>query len=96
MLLVVYHDKYDGLDVIGYKAHTTQRHTQHKGPNGSSLYTDIVLFFFSSFSKTSASKPTPTSTPLRWRSILKSPAVIIFYHARLTDFEEKIEGLWTG
>ena len=26
----------------------------------------------------------------------KSPAVFIFYHARSTDFEQKIEGLWTG
>ena len=26
----------------------------------------------------------------------KSPAVFIFYHARSTDFEDKIEGLWTG
>ena len=31
------------------------------------------------------------STPLRWRSI-NSPW-FIFYHARSTDFEEKIEGL---
>ena len=29
-------------------------------------------------------------------AVNKSPAVIIFYHARLTDFEEKIEGLWIG
>ena len=26
----------------------------------------------------------------------KSPAVFIFNHARSTDFEQKIEGLWTG
>ena len=31
------------------------------------------------------------STPLRWRSI--NPTWFIFYHARSTDFEEKIEGL---
>ena len=29
-------------------------------------------------------------------TVNKSPAVFIFYHARSTDFEEKIEGLWTG
>ena len=42
--------------------------------NGS-LYTDVVLFFF---------------------SVNKSTAVFIFYHARSMDFEEKIEGLWSG
>ena len=36
----------------------------------------------------------PTPTPLRWGSI--NPPRFIFYHARSTDFEEKIEGLWTG
>ena len=45
------------------------------------LNTD-VLFFFSFYSETSASK--------------KSPAAFIFYHARSTNFEEKIEGLSTG
>ena len=34
----------------------------------------------------------PTTIPLRWRSI--NPLRFIFYHP--TDFEEKIEGLWTG
>ena len=34
----------------------------------------------------------PTSIPLRWRSI--NLLQFIFYHP--TDFEEKIEGLWTG
>ena len=33
----------------------------------------------------------PTTTPLHWRSI--NPLRFIFYHLRLTDFEEKIEGL---
>ena len=33
----------------------------------------------------------PHPTPLRWRSI--NPPRFIFYHARSTDFEEKIEGL---
>ena len=33
----------------------------------------------------------PTTTPLHWRSI--NPLRFIFYHPRLTDFEEKIEGL---
>ena len=55
-----------------------------------SLYTDVVLFFFSFFSKTSAS-----IDPLAL-VVNKSPAVFIFYHGRSTDFEEKIEGLWTG
>ena len=36
----------------------------------------------------------PTTTRLRWRSI--NPLPFIFYHPRSTDFEEKIEGLWTG
>ena len=44
-----------------------------------SLYTDVVLFFFSFYSETSASN--------------KSPMAFIFYHARSTNFEEKIEGL---
>ena len=34
----------------------------------------------------------PTPTPLRWRSI--NPLRFIFYNARSTDFEEKIECLW--
>ena len=71
-----------------------------------SLYPDVVLFFFSFFQKTSASAQArwarerekefffPTPTPLRWRSI--NPPRFNFYHACLTDFEEKIEGLWTG
>ena len=87
----------------------------------SSLFTDVGLFFFSFFSKTSASarkknkerlwtslgkkrfieslphvKPYifffPHSYPLAL-AVTKSPAVFIFYHARSTDFEEKIEGL---
>ena len=82
-----------------------------------SLYTDVVLFFFSFFSKTSASSRAkracenkrgaregkiknvyfllpPTPTPLRWRSI--NPLRLVFYNARSTDFEKKLEGLWTG
>ena len=38
--------------------------------------------------------PPPLRTPLRWRSI--NPSRFTFYHPRSTDFEEKIEGLWTG
>ena len=81
-----------------------------------SLYTDVVLFFFSFFLKTLVSSrakracenergarerkinflfsSSPTPTPFRWRSI--NPLRFIFYNARSTDFEEKIEGLWTG
>ena len=45
-----------------------------------SLYIDVVLLlFFSFYSETSASKQSPTA--------------FIFYHARSTNFEEKIEGL---
>ena len=34
---------------------------------------------------------------LRWRlAVNKSPAVFIFYYARLTEFEEKLEDLRTG
>ena len=29
-------------------------------------------------------------------AVNNSPAVFVFYHAGSTDFEEKIEGLWTG
>ena len=36
----------------------------------------------------------PTTTSLRWRSI--NPLRFIFYHPCSTDFEGKIEGLWTG
>ena len=73
-----------------------------------SLYRDDVLFFFSFFSKTSASSrakrarenerraretilfsSSPTTTPLRWRSI--NPLRFIFYHPGSTDFEEKIK-----
>ena len=36
----------------------------------------------------------PTATPLHWQSI--NPLQFILYHPGSTDFEEKIEGLWTG
>ena len=36
----------------------------------------------------------PTTTPLRWWSI--NLLQFIFYHSRSTDFEEKIEGLWSA
>ena len=70
-----------------------------------SLYTDVVFFFFSFFSRTSASEDErgarerkiknflllhPEPLPL---AVSKSPAVFVFYHARSMDFEEKIEGL---
>ena len=35
-----------------------------------------------------------SAEPLRWWSI--NPLWFIFYHPRSIDFEEKIEGLWTG
>ena len=78
--------------------------------NKTSLYTDAVLLFFSFFSKTLASENErgaqerkiinrifsfPNLKPLSL-AVSKSPAVFVFYHARSTDFEEKIEGLWTG
>ena len=65
-----------------------------------SLYTDVVSFYFSFFSKTSARlrakrvRENKRTTPLRWRSI--TPLQFIFYHPRSTDFEEKIEGLRIG
>ena len=52
--------------------------------NGS-LYTDVVLFFFSFFSLL------PHTYPLAL-TVNKSPAVFIFYHARSMD----LEGLWSG
>ena len=67
------------------------------GRDSCSLYTDVVLFFFSFFSKTSASARLfflPRPYPLAL-AVSKSPAVFVFYHARSTDFEEKIEGLLT-
>ena len=52
-----------------------------------------TLFYFSfrSFRKhrrASSSSPTPLPFAL---AVNKSPAVFVFYHARSTDFEEKIE-----
>ena len=58
-----------------------------------SLYTDVALFYFPFFSKTSASEAS-ARTPLRRRSI--NPLWFIFYHPRSKNFEEKMEGLWTG
>ena len=46
------------------------------------LYKKVIFYFI---------LPSPTTTPLRWRSI--NPLRFIFYHPRSTDFEEKIEGL---
>ena len=67
------------------------------------LYTDVVLFSFLFFWKTSLSAECkkekwmtfvfPHPYPLRWWLI--NPLRFIFYHAHSTDFEEKIEGLWT-
>ena len=67
-----------------------------------------ILISFLSFRKTSVSSRAKrarekeklifssslTNTLLRWRSI--NPLRFIFYHPGSTDFEEKIEGLWTG
>ena len=47
-----------------------------------SLYADNVLFFFSK-----------TSARARELAVNKSSPVYISYHARPTDFEEKIESL---
>ena len=64
-----------------------------------SLYTDLVIFFFSFFSKTSAS---PRERKINKYFLLSPPQPLppcaggFFNHARLTNFEEKIEGLWTG
>ena len=49
-----------------------------------SRYTDVVLFFFSFFSSCAGG---PWKIP---------SGSYFFYHERLTDLEEKIEGLWTG
>ena len=49
----------------------------------------IFLFVLRSFRK-------HTMCETRCRAVNKSPRVFVFYHVRSTDFEEKIEGLWTG
>ena len=49
------------------------------------------IFLFVLFEKSSS----PTPTTLRWRST-NPPRFFLFYHAHSTDFEKKIEGLWTG
>ena len=49
-----------------------------------SLYTGVFVLFFST-----------TPTALHWRSV-NPPRFFVFYHVCLTDFEEKLEGLWTG
>ena len=73
-----------------------------------SLYTDVVFFLFfvllenigvleSEASREQSERARcarKKNTPLRWRSI--NPPRFIFYHARSTNFEEKIEGLWRG
>ena len=59
-----------------------------------SPYTDVALFFFLFFSKNLLSPPPPPTT-LRWRST-NPLRFFLFYHAHSTDFEKKIEGLWTG
>ena len=47
-----------------------------------SLYTDVVIFFFSFFVLFE-----------NIAAVNESPGFFIFYHARSTDFEEKTEGL---
>ena len=63
-----------------------------------SLYTDLASFFFSFLLENmgvreseESARAKRASIPLHWRSI-NSPR-FIFYRARSTDFEEKIEGL---
>ena len=68
-----------------------------------SLYTDVVLFFFSASALGRARRArkknkelfssSPTPTALRWRSI-NLPRVL-FFITRSTDLEEKMEGLRT-
>ena len=66
--------------------------------NDDSLYTNVVLFFFSFFSKTSASAKSesaerenffPTPAPMCWWSI--NPLQFLFFITRSTVFEVKIE-----
>ena len=58
----------------------------------------LFHFSFRSFGKTwafaRAKRAKQARTPLHWRSI--NSQRFIFYHARSTAFEEKIEGLWRG
>ena len=71
----------------------------------SSPYTDVVIFFFTFFvlfenmgeharkknkERLFSSFPHPYLLAL---VVNRSPGVFVFYHARSTDFEEKIEGL---
>ena len=60
-----------------------------------SLYTDVVFFHrWAGKHVRRKNSSSPITTPLCWRSI--NPLQFIFYHPRSTNFEEKIEGLWTG
>ena len=80
------------------------RRQQNKSA-GEDLARTQMLFYFSfcSFRKHRRARSsrketifsTPTPTPLRWRWI-SPPRFLFFYQARSTNFEEKIEGLWTG
>ena len=67
-----------------------------------SLYTDVVLFFFSFFSKTSASSRAKRAREKKnsftifflphhypFALAVNNPPRLIFYHSRSKDFEEK-------
>ena len=56
-------------------------------------HTSLYTFLFVPF-KTSASAEAKLY-PLAL-AVNKTPAVFIFHHTQSTDFEEELEGLWTG
>ena len=63
-------------------------------PRNSSLTQAFVFYFsFREREKEKEKTSSPSPTPLRWRSIYLPRFLVFFYHARSTDFEEKIEDL---
>ena len=80
--------------------HSRRQQNKSAGEGLPCMYSDVVLFFFSFFSQTSAGAEIekgnyflfPHPYPLVL-AVNNSPAVFAFYHAGSTDFEEKIERL---
>ena len=69
---------------FSFRSFRKHRHARERGEHASAEREEEKYIF---------SFPHPYPFAL---AVNKAPAVFIFYHARSTDFEEKIEGLWTG